>query len=220
MSSAGNGLSGPALGALSIGVLLVYAGFRGVSPLQALRDVSSGKPPSVKNEGGSFPLGNPIGNAANIISGIAKETPFGIAVASAAESFKGDQYSQAKRGTVGFSDCSSFAAKSFIAVGVKGISKYWTTLVFRASPLFQVIDTSQASAGDIIITSLKTLSGAHMAVVVRPGYAIGQQNPSSNVQEGPFSQIMAGKSSYIAMRYIGPLPAQFDGMSSAERKVN
>lgn len=214
MADTSSGLSGPALGALSIGALLVYAGFRGVSPLQALRDVSSGKPPSVKNEGGNF---NPIGTASNIAAGLASRSPFGVAVASAAEARKDEKYSKAKRAVTGYSDCSSFAAEAFRDAGLKITPALWTTMTFRTSPNFKVIETANANAGDIIITPLATLSNAHMAVVIRSNFAIGQQNPQSNVSEGSFTQIMAGKPSFIAMRYIGPLPFQYrPGASSAE----
>jgi hypothetical protein len=124
---------------------------------------------------------------------------------------KGDQYSQGvmQRTSIGYSDCSSFVAKSFYDAGVTAIKTYWTTMSFRGSSMFKTIPVSSAQAGDIIITPFMTLTNAHMALVTSPGQAIGQQNSRSNVQTGTFGQIMAGKSSYIAMRYVGPIPAQY-----------
>jgi hypothetical protein len=203
------GLSGPAVGVLTVGALLVYAGFRGVSPLQALRDVSGGKPAPVASK--TAGLTNTASSGTTVAT--PQGTAFGEAVASAAASFSTDHYSQSpvRRVSNGWSDCSSFSAKAFHAAGATGVKTFWTTLNFRTSPMFRQIDTASASAGDIIITPLMSLSGAHMAVVVAPGQAIGQQNSHSNVQNGSFATIMYGKPSFIAMRYVGPIPAKYTG---------
>lgn len=49
MAAGGSGpISGPAIGLATAGGLLLYAGLRDVSPVQAIRDVLSGRPPGVK----------------------------------------------------------------------------------------------------------------------------------------------------------------------------
>lgn len=216
MGETSKGLSGVAVGVLTVGTLLVYAGFRGVSPLQALRDVSSGKPPPVSSSGAGLTTGTVAtsGDAMSSSQSAALDpqgTKFGKAVATAASGFQTDKYSQSpiQRVGNGYSDCSSFAAKAFRAAGVTSIKSYWTTLSFRTSPQFKTIKTSEAAAGDIIITPLKSLSGAHMAVVTAPGQAIGQQNSRTNVTTGSFDTIMYGKPSYIAMRYVGAIPTKY-----------
>jgi hypothetical protein len=40
-----------------------------------------------------------------------------------------------------------------------------------------------------------------MALVTGPGTAAGQENPSRNVAQGTFAQIMAGTGSYLVLRY-------------------
>lgn len=213
MPDTSKGLSGTALTALSVGALLVYSGFRGVSPLQALRDVSSGKPSAVSSSN----AGLQAAAAAN--TSLLGPTPsaqptassLGAAVVNAAMTRKGDKYSQGamQRISVGYSDCSSFVAKDFADAGVTSVKAWWTTMSFRGSSQFKVIPVSEAQAGDVIITPFMTLSNAHMALVTAPGQAIGQQNSHSNVQLGTFGQIMAGKSSYVAMRYVGTIPTQY-----------
>lgn len=213
MADTSKGLSGTAVGVLTVGALLAYAGFRGISPLQALRDVSSGKPPAVPSTNAGLVVGDSAGQGGSAQSSAVSPqgTAFGKAVANAASGFRSDKYSQGamQRIGTGYSDCSSFAAKSFRAAGVTSIQSYWTTLSFRTSSKFKVIKTSDASAGDIIITPFATLSGAHMAVVTAPGQAIGQQNSRSNVQTGSFETIMYGKPSFIAMRYVGAIPSKY-----------
>jgi len=210
MAETSNGLSGVALGALTVGALLVYAGFRGVSPLQALRDVTSGSPPAISSHNaGLTPL--ETSQLGPTPSSLGPVSSFGAAVVQDAEARANEKYSQSpiKRSAVGFSDCSSYAAKSFYDAGATSVKPYWTTMSFRGSSQFKVIDTAQAQRGDIIITPLMTATNAHMAIVTAPGQAIGQQNPSSNVQKGSFEQIMSGKPSFIAMRYVGKLPAKY-----------
>lgn len=216
MADTSGGLSGTAVGVLTVGALLVYAGFRGVSPLQALRDVTSGKPVPITSHNAGLETGTVAGDAMNPSQNAAltpQGTAFGKAVVAAAVSMQSDHYSQGPMSRIsnGFSDCSSFSAKAFNRAGATGIKPYWTTMSFRASAMFKVIPTAEASAGDIIITPLKTLSGAHMAVVTAPGQAIGQQNSRSNVQTGDFAKIMYGKPSFIAMRYVGPIPSKYLG---------
>jgi hypothetical protein len=53
----GNGISGLAVALAAAGGILVYAGFKGLSPVGALRDVSTGKPSGVGDKAtdlGSF----------------------------------------------------------------------------------------------------------------------------------------------------------------------
>ena len=45
---ASGGVSGSAVAVATLGGVLIYAGFRGVTPLQALRDATGGHPPPVE----------------------------------------------------------------------------------------------------------------------------------------------------------------------------
>lgn len=65
MAQSGGSISGTAVAAATVGGLLIYAALRDVTPVQALRDVTSGKPPSVTNAGVSVvPAAQSIASAA------------------------------------------------------------------------------------------------------------------------------------------------------------
>lgn len=194
MASKG-GISGLAVAFATAGGLLVYAGFRGVSPLQALKDVSSGKPPPVAKTGSSAlditatPIaGTAVAAASGAIGGM---------VSSAAQKYAGDKYSQTKRTQSGWSDCSSFADKVLTDVGIPPPVKWAATANYRMSPHWRTIPASQAQPGDIAISS------HHMVLVTAAGgtAAIGQQNPRTNVRTGSVAQLM-GSQSYVYKRYV------------------
>jgi cell wall-associated NlpC family hydrolase len=197
MAETGKGLSGTAVAAMAVGTLLIYAGFRGVSPLKALRSVTSGTPEAIISKNAGLSGGTTTENFSSRLN--VNGTAFGQRVIAAAQKYSNDKYSQLNRNQPGYSDCSSFAAKAFVDGGAIGVKKGWNTYVFLASKYFKKIPTKDAAAGDILINS------GHMALVTSPGQAIGQQNSRSNVHVSTFASIMAGTGTYIAMRYVGPI---------------
>jgi hypothetical protein len=177
MASTSNGVNGVAVAVATFGGVLVYAGFRGVSPLQALRDVTSGSPPPV--------VGNPTDAPVPATAGSSGQSGFGDGkrgtVVAAAQKYVGDQYSQAKRTQAGYSDCSSFVDKVLKDAGIKPPFSAWAnTANYRMSPEWKTIPASQAQPGDIAISS------GHMVLVTGAGgtSAIGQQNSKTDVRTG------------------------------------
>lgn len=194
MASTSTGVSGVAVAVASLGGVLVYAGFRGVSPLQALRDVTSGSPPPV--------VGNPTDVPAPATAGSSGQSGFGdgkrATVVAAAQKYAGDQYSQAKRTQPGYSDCSSFVDKALKDAGIKPPYSAWAnTANYRMSPEWKTIPASQAQPGDIAI------SAGHMVLVTGAGgtSAIGQQNSKTDVRTGVVGNLFSVP--YVYKTYTG-----------------
>lgn len=184
------GISGVGVGVASGGALLIYAGLKGTNPLAALRDIASGNPTAILNASGTRTATTEGGSPA-ILGGAVGYPP----LLQAVQPFKGDKYSQAKRWQAGFSDCSSFVGKGFKALGITppGAS---TTLEYLAWRLLVKIPSDlEAGPGDLLIST------SHMAVVIDRGSAVGQQNPSRNVQTDTWKNIMFGSGAYGVYRY-------------------
>lgn len=187
----GNGISGIAVALAAAGGILVYAGFKGVSPIGALRDVSTGKPTGVTDKAtdlGSFDagaLGTAAGGAA--VTG---------AVSTVAAKYSGDKYSQAKRTQPGWSDCSSFCDKILRDMGISPPTKWAATANYRISPNWVNVPLADTKPGDIAINS------HHMVMITAAGgtAAIGQQNPRVNVRTGTVKDLMSND--YVCKRYV------------------
>lgn len=180
------GISGVGIAALAGGGLLMYAGFRGVSPLEAVRNVASGKPAPVES------------NPTQLSGGNAEPASFGgasnSALVNAVNKYASDKYSQARRWQEGYSDCSSFVGKGLKDMGIKppGAS---TTANYLTWSGMVTIPRSQARAGDIAVSS------SHMAVFIDNDRGIGQQNPRRNVQVGDMdTNIMLDSPAYRVRR--------------------
>jgi hypothetical protein len=184
----GNGISGIAVALAAAGGILVYAGFKGLSPVGALRDVSSGKPTGVTDKAtdlGAFQMGEAVGQAVA-----------GGAVSAVAAKYAGDKYSQAKRTQAGWSDCSSFCDKILTDMGISPPTKWAATANFRISPNWVNVALSDTKPGDIAINS------HHMVMITAAGgtSAIGQQNPRVNVRTGTVKSLMSND--YVCKRYV------------------
>jgi len=196
---ASSGLSGLSVGVITVGGLLVYAGIRGVTPLQALRDVSSGKPPTIPNQGASVDSG---GNVAQLGQGTVGT------ITAGARMFAADKYSQARRTEPGYSDCSSFVDKAYHAAGIElpdGRMKWPNTTAFATAPAWRTINASETKPGDIAL-AISPTGHNHMVLITAAGAAeaIGQQNPLTNVKTGTIPQLFANVGGDIVYRtYIG-----------------
>lgn len=187
----GNGISGIAVALAAAGGILVYAGFKNLSPVGALRDVSGGKPTGVTDKAtdlGSFNAGA-LGTA---VGGAIAST----AVAATAAKYAGDKYSQARRTQVGWSDCSSFCDKILTDMGISPPVKWASTANFRISPNWVNVALADTKPGDIAINS------HHMVMITAAGgtAAIGQQNPRVNVRTGTVKSLMSND--YVCKRYV------------------
>lgn len=192
MPNTSNGISGVAVGIATVGAVLVYAGFRGVSPLQALRDVAGGKPPPVKGKPTT-----PIITSPPSSSGLTD--PRRAAVVAASQKYLKDQYSQLQRRRAGFSDCSSFVDKCLKDAGIQPPGDPWAnTANYRTSGDWPTIDAAQVDVGDIAI------SISHMVLITAKGgtSGIGQQRPTVNVKTGDMRTLF-GSQAYVFKTYKG-----------------
>lgn len=194
MADAQGGISGTAVAVATLGAVLAYAGFRGVSPLQALRDVSGGKPPPIVGKPAQITGGGGGGGTSSGF-GDARRS----AVVAAAQKYAGDTYSQAKRNQPGFSDCSSFVDKALRDAGIQPPSNPWAnTALYNLSPEWKTIAASKAQPGDIAISS------SHMVLITAAGgtAGIGQERPGVNVRTGSMATLF-GSQSYVFKTWTG-----------------
>lgn len=198
-----------AVGMAGAAALLIYGGFRGLNPLDALREVATGKPKGLADQAAAHEAlwegvpssggGTGSGAAQASLSGISVTGPH-PEIVTAAGAFAGDVYSQARRWQPGFSDCSSFPGKALKSIGITppGAS---TTSSYLAWRKLAPIAKSEIGAGDFLVSS------GHMAIAINNSTAIGQQRTGVNVKVGPISQIMWGQS-WVALRYTGSTPGR------------
>lgn len=190
--AARTGVPGLAVGLTAVGALLIFAGIRGISPVAALREVAAGQ---------TEPLSAPV----RLDDSVSGDVSYASASTGAAGThpeivdgtsrYRGDKYSQARRGQPGYSDCSSFAAKSMRAAGIE-VSNL-TTSGFMAWSGLKRISKSEIARGDLLINH------THMAIALDGSHAIGQQNARRNVATGTFEAIMMNTGPWSAYRYVG-----------------
>lgn len=192
MPNTSSGISGTAVAVATFGAVLVYAGFRGVSPLQALRDATGGTPPPVKGKPTT-----PITTSPPSASGLTD--PRRAAVVAASNKYVKDQYSQLQRRQVGYSDCSSFVDKCLRDAGIQPPGDPWAnTANYRASGDWPTVEASAVDVGDIAI------SISHMVLITAKGgvSGIGQQRPFVNVKTGDMRTLF-GTQVYVFKTYRG-----------------
>lgn len=195
MADQKGGISGLAVAYIGIGGILVYAGFRGLNPLSALREISGGHPAAVS----SVPLDlSPLNSPAFTAGAAAGNAAHGTAVAAQAQKYAADKYSQAKRTQPGWSDCSSFCDKILTDIGIPPPVKWASTANYRISAQWKTITAAQSQPGDIAVSS------HHMVMVTANGgsAAIGQQNTRVNVRTGSVANLMGGQT-YVYKTYVG-----------------
>jgi cell wall-associated NlpC family hydrolase len=182
------GISGTAVAVATAGAVLVYAGLRGVSPLQAVRDAAGGKPPPVTGKPTTDPVPLSSNNAGR------------NAVVAAAQKYMSDKYSQLKRTQPGYSDCSSFVDKALMDAGISPPQFKWAaTANYRLSTEWVNTTAASSGPGDIAV------SATHMVLITGAGgsSAIGQQNPRANVRTGTVAQLMTNAGPYVYKTYKG-----------------
>lgn len=180
---AGNGISGLAVAVATAGGLLMYAGFRGTSPVQALREISTGK-------NLALPTGRLVtlsGVGAGSAGATGSSGALGGAVAATAQKYRADKYSMLRRTQPGWSDCSSFCDKILVDLGIDPPVKWAATANFRAASTWERVELKDTQPGDVAINS------HHMVMITAPGgtAAIGQQNPRVNVRTGTVQNLMS-----------------------------
>ncbi|WP_298561375.1 hypothetical protein [Streptomyces luteogriseus] len=188
--------------------MLLYAALRGVSPVQALKDVTSGAPPAVSTEGkkvtaegggldpdfvpggfGSTPWKG-VYRKAKVPKQFHKPTVF----VAAAQTHGGEKYSQGARWGKGTSDCASFVGKALLDIGVEPPGGSTTGDYLRSG---QWVKVSSPRLGDICVNA------RHMIVCTSGSSGIGMQNPRRNVSRDTIDNLMANSGGYEVRRYRG-----------------
>lgn len=203
------GVSGLGLTIATAGFLAIYAGLKDTNPLAALRDIASGHPTGVASHSAGY---SPSASGTDGTFDWQKagiQLPKGGAFAplvAAVYQYKTDRYSQAQRWAAGYSDCSSFVGKGFKSLGITppGGSTTWDYLAWNQ---LQKVTAAKAAAGDLVIST------SHMAVLISPTSAIGQQSPKNDVRVGTIADVMYGTGSYAIYRYIGPTSGATGGVA-------
>lgn len=206
MATSGGQISSLHLAIAAGGGVLLYAALRGVSPLQAIKDVTSGAPPAVSTEGkkivsasgGADPEYTPGGFGTSNWNGVYKlsKTPKSLQRPStfiaALNHHASETYSQSERWKTGHSDCSSFAGKGLLDIGIKPPGGSVTT-DYQRSPEWVKVTTPRM--GDIAVNA------QHMAIFTDGTHGIGQQNPRRNVARDTMDNLMANSGSWEIRRY-------------------
>lgn len=198
MASGRPGVSGVAVALTAAGSLMIYAGVRGVNPVTALREVAAGQTEPIGTS--AVRLDDSLSGGITYASTSPGSVPAGAhpEIADATSRYRSDRYSQLKRAQPGYSDCSSFAAKSMRAAGIDVGNL--TTYGFLGWRGLRRIDKSQIARGDLLINQV------HMAIALDGSTAIGQQNSHRNVATGTFEAIMMNTGPWSAYRYVGESP--------------
>lgn len=195
-----SGISGVAVALAAGGGVLAYAGFRGIGVAAALREISSKSGPVGLKDSGLDLSGDVVASTpvAGKITDMATSAVGGI-VASAAQKYAGDAYSQLKRRDPGFSDCSSFVYKILRDVGLPPTVAWSNTSNYHVDPKLKTVPLAQAQPGDL------ALSAGHVVILTGSGGAnapaIGQQNTRENVRSGTVASLMP--TPYVIKHYVG-----------------
>jgi cell wall-associated NlpC family hydrolase len=179
-------ISGPALGAVSVGIILVWSGIRGWSVLGTMQDIISGKQPK-GTTGQQHPITAAAGPA--VLSGSNVNGATGNAIADDALHYSGHAYvyggSPGKDGSAPW-DCSSFCnwvLSHDLNLPWPGAGQYTgtshgpTTIQwgawFRAhSAGSTTVQRGQVQPGDVIVWS------GHMGIAVSNTQMISARNPA------------------------------------------
>jgi hypothetical protein len=209
--ASGQGISGVAVALATGGGVLLYAGFQGLNPLQALKDITSGQTKELAGSQVSYTR-----DLSRIGGGVAQASTGGGSVGSgahpeiaqAALRHRDEKYSQTKRWAPGYSDCSSFVGKSLKDVGITPPSGSVTSSYLTWRQL-KTISRAEIGAGDLLC------AGGHIAIALSPTTAIGQQNGRQNVRVDTISTIMWGQGAWVPRRYTGAATGAGSGLAAA-----
>lgn len=202
MATGGAQISSLHLAIAAGGGVLLYAALRGVSPVQALRDVTSGHPPAVSTEGKTIQgadyqpgeLGSSDWHGVYRLSKTPKSMQKPSTLIAAANGHASESYSQGSRWAKGKSDCASFVGKALLDIGVTPPGGSTTTDYLGSSAWVKV---SAPRAGDIAVNA------QHMVLCVDGSHGIGQQNSRRNVQRDTLDNLMANTGSWEIRRWKG-----------------
>jgi cell wall-associated NlpC family hydrolase len=196
--AAGAGIPGVAVGMATAGGLLVYAGLRDVTPLDALRDIASGRVTGVSRSSSPTAValaqqsGGPGSQAPSVIGA-------GASLVAAARRYVGGRYRSGGTDPATGLDCSGLVQRSFRDIGVPGCPRTsGQQLVWAA--LTRVPRQRDAQPGDLVFWT------GHVAIATAPGATtvVGALNSRVGVREGPIgANGVRGQPPVAIRRYAG-----------------
>lgn len=177
---AAGGINGLGVGMATAGGVLVYAGLRDVSPLEALRDMMSGRLPTVERRGS--PTADEILNRQSGGPGSKAPSVLGAggALVTAARRYVGGPYRFGGTDPRTGLDCSALVQRAFKDIGVPDCPRTsGQQFVWRA--LTTVRNQRDVQPGDLVFWP------GHVAIATSAGAAtvVGALNRRSGVREGP-----------------------------------
>lgn len=187
MARAG-GINGLGVGMATAGGVLVYAGLRDITPLDALRDITSGRLPTVERKGSATAdeiLARQSGGPGSKAPSVFKS---GGALVTAARRYVGGPYRFGGTDPRTGLDCSALVQRAFKDIGIpdcprtSGQQYLWRAL------------TTVRSAGDVQPGDLVFWSG-HVAIATQAGggTVVGALNRKTGIREGPTKSNGAGR---------------------------
>lgn len=218
--AASGGISGLSVVLATAGGVLLYAGFQGLNPLQALKDITAGKTKALETRTVSF-VNNPAASGGSSLGlgtgaggGIAQTSTgggsgIGGRIVAAAQQHAAEKYSQTRRWQTGYSDCSSFVGKALKDCGITPPGGSVTGSYLTWGQL-KTVPKSQIQAGDLLCGS------GHIAIATSPTTAIGQQNARQNVRQDSIASVMWGQT-WVPRRYVGAAGTTSSGASTPDR---
>lgn len=205
---AAGGIPGVAVGMATAGAVMVYAGLTDVSPLNALREIASGRVAGVRRSPSptAVALAQQSGGA-----GSSAPSVFGAggALVTAARRYVGGRYRFGGTNPATGLDCSALVQRSFRDIGVAGCPRTsGQQLVWSA--LTRVPRQQDAQPGDLVFWT------GHVAIATSPGATtvVGALNARTGVREGPIgANGVAGQPPVAIRRYAGAQSAAPGGSS-------
>lgn len=173
---AAGGISGLGIGVLGAGALLVYSGLRGVTPLQALRDVTSGRtPPPIpsKTPAATIPAGAEQLGELDRPSGLTG--PNAILATMAMEEV-GKPYRFGAAGPNAF-DCSGLVL--YVVRQAYGVKLPHSATLQESSRYFVAVPRFEVQAGDVAFWTFH-----HCVIMTGNKSWVGAQNPRRGVTTG------------------------------------
>jgi hypothetical protein len=202
MAGGGGQISSLHLAMAAGGGVLLYAALRGVSPVQALKDVTGGHPPAVSTDGKTVAgddyqpggIGTKPWKGSYRITKTPKALQKPSALIAAAHHHGSETYSQEDRWARGKSDCASFVGKSLMDIGITPPGGSTTGDYLSSGSWVKV---TEPRAGDVAV------SAHHMALFTSGANGIGMQNPRRNVSSDSMDNLMANSGAWQIRRWKG-----------------
>lgn len=204
---ASTGISGVGVAAASAGALLMYAGIRDVSVLDALRQVTSGSLPEGNRAtqgtpGASTSAARAVLEGGSSAGGITGATPAVAAgggltqLAQAALRYRGVPYKWGGTTPAGL-DCSGLVQLAFHDIGIAAPRTTYQQQPWKA---LVTIPAASAAAGDLVFWP------GHVAIVVAPGTVVHAPRPGKVVEVVPVGSAGPRGQTATFKRYRGATP--------------